>query len=458
MATYWGANPRDHEDPAADGNPTPDSQSNENPRGGTIAGPPYLPSTQLFAQPEPSFFDSPPHHSRPSPREVNGVPGPETEQQIHEPLNEIQEVEDAGEQEFEFEEYSDYDSDISDSASTLVNPAPYFPLLLPVEHPGFNPFVHDTLLWPRPDVVGDKDENEERERQISLSNYQIQQEEEYRRELAVEQGLAEPAPPSVERPGLSRLPRHLRRIFRKASEEGRIVTVAEFVAALHPDRVPAVTADQQHDPDAGPESGPGPSLTVPGGSTDENPLQTRTQGYSSTRLFEGQGRPWAPYIADQHLSQSQSRATRFSSASNHSFRSSETTSSRGSLFPYPEPTAHIRNNFNSQTYPNGQTHLYTPGETSSIRPLEDRNRSNIWAQEANYFARDASATETVISGQLYPSSAPFSSDQAAHARHAYLEQFFNRHHILRHYFPTHHPCFSRETFTPGEVEWVKMVE
>ncbi|KAF3923921.1 hypothetical protein AA313_de0203310 [Arthrobotrys entomopaga] len=43
-------------------------------------------------------------------------------------------------------------------------PPRHFHLLLPVEHPLFTPFVHDTLLWPRRDVVEAQWEEERRRR------------------------------------------------------------------------------------------------------------------------------------------------------------------------------------------------------------------------------------------------------------------------------------------------------
>ncbi|RVD88046.1 uncharacterized protein DFL_002244 [Arthrobotrys flagrans] len=42
---------------------------------------------------------------------------------------------------------------LANSDDTVVNQLQYFPILLPVNHPHFDPFIHDTALWPRPDVL-----------------------------------------------------------------------------------------------------------------------------------------------------------------------------------------------------------------------------------------------------------------------------------------------------------------
>ncbi|KAK6350634.1 hypothetical protein TWF718_003821 [Orbilia javanica] len=42
---------------------------------------------------------------------------------------------------------------LTNSDDTVVNQLQNFPILLPVNHPLFDPFIHDTALWPRPDVL-----------------------------------------------------------------------------------------------------------------------------------------------------------------------------------------------------------------------------------------------------------------------------------------------------------------
>ncbi|KAF3925752.1 hypothetical protein ABW20_dc0100487 [Dactylellina cionopaga] len=54
----------------------------------------------------------------------------------------------------------------TESNTTAVNPIQDFRILLPVNHPLFDPFVHDTLLWPRRDVV---EAQWEEERQLNLA-------------------------------------------------------------------------------------------------------------------------------------------------------------------------------------------------------------------------------------------------------------------------------------------------
>ncbi|KAK6506857.1 hypothetical protein TWF481_005317 [Arthrobotrys musiformis] len=46
---------------------------------------------------------------------------------------------------------------VADSSDTAVNQLQYFPILLPINHPLFDPFIHDTALWPRPDVLEEWD-------------------------------------------------------------------------------------------------------------------------------------------------------------------------------------------------------------------------------------------------------------------------------------------------------------
>ncbi|KAK6521652.1 hypothetical protein TWF506_001861 [Arthrobotrys conoides] len=42
---------------------------------------------------------------------------------------------------------------LANSDDTVVNQLQNFPILLPINHPLFDPFIHDTALWPRPDVL-----------------------------------------------------------------------------------------------------------------------------------------------------------------------------------------------------------------------------------------------------------------------------------------------------------------
>ncbi|KAK6362124.1 hypothetical protein TWF730_005821 [Orbilia blumenaviensis] len=59
----------------------------------------------------------------------------------------------------------------ADSGDTAVNQIQNFPILLPVNHPLFDPFVHDTVLWPRPDVLeGWEDERIQQEIQETLGD------------------------------------------------------------------------------------------------------------------------------------------------------------------------------------------------------------------------------------------------------------------------------------------------
>ncbi|KAK6534791.1 hypothetical protein TWF281_006091 [Arthrobotrys megalospora] len=61
----------------------------------------------------------------------------------------------------------------SGSSNTAVNHIQEFPILLPINHPLFDPFVHDTILWPRPDVVEEwEDERIQSEIEEALANAQ----------------------------------------------------------------------------------------------------------------------------------------------------------------------------------------------------------------------------------------------------------------------------------------------
>ncbi|KAF3193451.1 hypothetical protein TWF225_010200 [Orbilia oligospora] len=48
---------------------------------------------------------------------------------------------------------------LANSDDTVVNQLQYFPIVLPINHPLFDPFIHDTALWPRPEVLEQWDDD-----------------------------------------------------------------------------------------------------------------------------------------------------------------------------------------------------------------------------------------------------------------------------------------------------------